>query len=662
MPTLTSMTGKINKLKEAQSMHDLGIVIGDFPVLVISQYGYNAILQQMASILKMRKEKTFDFTFINTIINIYRTRELGAYTTETIREAMDEPSGKGTTGGDYIMTILQYYVEYLVRYSDGECMKDVNLVRPFQDWTRGCKPPVNNVYQYMGWLFLILPYQQPKSDLFVAARKYLMTCYDAIYGFLQVFADIQVPMSHRDDGCKLLATVWSQSNAIVQEPSDDLKEEALMNETTSTFIGKSINGKVDWLYERIRELNQDTGSGHDADLLEDCTDLFISLGNVFQNSFGKENFFFEYLAQISVFYPLYRQRADIISRYRKYFGDYTDSIAIDFLGEVVSGFADCLNYKNGELVKSAQNAIYRKAEYQIIHIQELFPDIDPKVVVCFYNDLTKAFGRGFKGAAPGCMMTIEPMVYEIFSKPATESQVDYIDLMMALEGSYGPDDITKESNPNSSSNSRVQNNQTTTQANGPEDKTATRTRGPLHRRADSEKGMKSGERQIYAAYKKYKDTEDQVDNALTKGINTIKKIITGDQRAVLIEGKQFSPIGFLKKAIMTVGIFSYGKIAGILFLVVRHALTKKSNDAEKKKLLGELERELVMINEKLEDARGDGNREAKYALMRTKMAYEEAIRRVKYGIGAEGRKTNISADSQRRVNQSNSGSSYGYGG
>ena len=173
-----------------------------------------------------------------------------------------------------------------------------------------------------------------------------------------------------------------------------------------------------------------------------------------------------------------------------------------------------------------------------------------------------------------------------------------------------------------------------------------------------ERQRKAGERKIYAAYKKYKAQEEKVDNVLKKGIATIKRALTGDQQAVIIEGKQFSPIGFLKKAIVTIGIFNYSKIAGILFLIVSHVLKKKGNASEKKKLLGELERELVMINEKLEDARGDVNIEAKYDLMRTKMAYEEAIKRIKLGVGAEGRGTAISKDSQERLRQSTNRSGY----
>ena len=49
----------------------------------------------------------------------------------------------------------------------------------------------------------------------------------------------------------------------------------------------------------------------------------------------------------------------------------------------------------------------------------------------------------------------------------------------------------------------------------------------------------------------------------------------------------------------------------------------------------ELETEIELITEKIEDARGDGNREAKYAMMRTKKELEHALTRIKYGMEAD---------------------------
>ena len=50
-----------------------------------------------------------------------------------------------------------------------------------------------------------------------------------------------------------------------------------------------------------------------------------------------------------------------------------------------------------------------------------------------------------------------------------------------------------------------------------------------------------------------------------------------------------------------------------------------------------MERELEIIEEKIEDAKGDGNKQAKYALMRTRNDLKTAIQRIKYNLPADDR-------------------------
>ena len=118
-------------------------------------------------------------------------------------------------------------------------------------------------------------------------------------------------------------------------------------------------------------------------------------------------------------------------------------------------------------------------------------------------------------------------------------------------------------------------------------------------------------------------------------LNKAKTIFTGDVRTELIEGKEFSALGLLKKVLGTAAVFSFGKVKGFLFLVVRRALNKKTKISERKKIVAEIEIELSMIDEKIQDAANDGNREAKYALMRTKAELQNALKKIKYGIEAD---------------------------
>ena len=144
--------------------------------------------------------------------------------------------------------------------------------------------------------------------------------------------------------------------------------------------------------------------------------------------------------------------------------------------------------------------------------------------------------------------------------------------------------------------------------------------------------LNSGERKVYNAYRTYKEAEDKVDSQITKALSGIKGVLTGDVRSQIIEGKKFSAISLLKKLLGTVAIFSYSKIAGVILLVVKYALKKKTTDAERNKILIELETEIDMLKEKIDDAKSDDAREAKYAMMRTLKELETAYKRISLGL------------------------------
>jgi hypothetical protein len=145
---------------------------------------------------------------------------------------------------------------------------------------------------------------------------------------------------------------------------------------------------------------------------------------------------------------------------------------------------------------------------------------------------------------------------------------------------------------------------------------------------------------VYSAYKNYKSAEGKVDSQISKVVQGMKNVLIGDIKTEIIEGKKFSAISLLKKLLGTAAIFAFGPIKGVVALVVRYALKKNTTMAERKKIILELEAELDMINEKIDDARGDNNRQAKYAMMRTRTELTNALKRIKYGLEADERSVN----------------------
>lgn len=154
--------------------------------------------------------------------------------------------------------------------------------------------------------------------------------------------------------------------------------------------------------------------------------------------------------------------------------------------------------------------------------------------------------------------------------------------------------------------------------------------------------MDQASRKIYSGYKAYKDAENKVDSQITKLITRIKGVFTGEKTARdrIVEGEQFSAIKILKKIFTTAAIFSYSKIAGVLFVITRHYCSKAVDNKERKRLISELELEIKMLDEKIEDARGDGNRQAKYSMMRTRAELQKALEQIKYGLTADQKAIN----------------------
>lgn len=149
--------------------------------------------------------------------------------------------------------------------------------------------------------------------------------------------------------------------------------------------------------------------------------------------------------------------------------------------------------------------------------------------------------------------------------------------------------------------------------------------------------MKKSSDKIYRAYKSYKNAEDKVDAQITKAVKGMGKVLTGDVRTEIIEGKKFSALSLLKKLLGGVALFSVAPIKSVILLVVRYALKKNVSISERKKIIMELETEIEIIDEKINDAQGDNNRQAKYAMMRTRSELKNALKRIEYGLEADSK-------------------------
>src|SRR5699024_6050218 len=140
----------------------------------------------------------------------------------------------------------------------------------------------------------------------------------------------------------------------------------------------------------------------------------------------------------------------------------------------------------------------------------------------------------------------------------------------------------------------------------------------------------------------------QIDN----GYNALKDVLFGakEVRTAVVEGKKFSITSLIKKLLGFMCLFSFGKVRAILFLITRAVARGKIRKAERRRIIQDIEEELALIDEKINDASADGDRKAKYALMRSRSQLQHALERIKYGMeGADDSKAiqNMRANNER---------------
>ena len=241
------------------------------------------------------------------------------------------------------------------------------------------------------------------------------------------------------------------------------------------------------------------------------------------------------------------------------------------------------------------------------------------------------------------LMALYDRVYATYVKCYMDSTLNSIDILInsqdnkiELEYNRSPEIATEARTERIEDRKEVDDNQ-------PNDDNGDNSDydGPEIDASQSNKGYKrmskvqaDSERKIYSAYKKYKNNEAKVDSQLSKMLGAAKKAFSQDKTEEIIEGKRFTPIGLLKKILITSAIFNYSKVAGFVYLIVSHTISKKRTLKQKREILLQIETEIKMLDEKIEDARGDGNRKAKYALMRTKAELVRARDKIKYNLTA----------------------------
>ena len=345
-----------------------------------------------------------------------------------------------------------------------------------------------------------------------------------------------------------------------------------------------------WFISRYKEKELDSYVNLSSILL-----LFKYISDIYTNREMSIDFFKKLHVLVRGSYSYINYFHEISERYHKYFGEDVN--------EIISSLYSLFD---GAYVKDPCESV---KELMMKISSKYYNEVSPEIITCLTNDICRLAITNHSDFFnnPAKVLQIKTLITDMwglkdFNHDDTIAiAVDEAPFSISLLEQMWDDDIATEAVHNDS---------------------------PV---------MNDASKKIYKAYRNYKSAEEKVDSQITKALQGIKGVLTGDVRSEIIEGKKFSAIGLLKKLLGTVAIFSVSKIGGVITLVVSYALKKNTSVSERRKIIMELETEIKLIDEKIQDARGDGNRDAKYAMMRTKSELENALKKIRYGMEADTR-------------------------
>ena len=143
---------------------------------------------------------------------------------------------------------------------------------------------------------------------------------------------------------------------------------------------------------------------------------------------------------------------------------------------------------------------------------------------------------------------------------------------------------------------------------------------------------------ISKAFQKAKEGATHIISQFKKISSAVFKWITSDtknQDKIVLDGRKFTFPGLIKRILLSYGLFHVNIVAGVCAWIFLWAKQKKANKASRRKMIMMLQEEIQMTEEKIQDATADGDRKAKYSLMRSKNQLQNALNKLKYGYGVD---------------------------
>jgi hypothetical protein len=126
---------------------------------------------------------------------------------------------------------------------------------------------------------------------------------------------------------------------------------------------------------------------------------------------------------------------------------------------------------------------------------------------------------------------------------------------------------------------------------------------------------------------------EPINNAVSELIDSVKKIDTAERRNRIIEGKfRFKLLKIVRNAIMLGAAWMINPALAAIGFIAMVAWDHKADYSVRQQIVTELKEELKLVDEKIDDAKSDSQRDKKYQLMRIKHKLEHDIERIEFNL------------------------------
>lgn len=603
------------RIGNAQSLDEISAYLSSYPESILSNDVTRTIMTRLIDIEKAQETHELNVHFLYTVCHCLATVHL--------KERNKEPqyiNDRNDMGGYQILNAYYHIlVACLQNYKEGsptgpnpfDLFHEGNGHLTVYETKYGMDAGQIRRMIAIGFLFI-------RFNRWSVTDKRLWHCLmdvclekDFIVGFAQTgipTADIEMVAGTVSGLMRHIDRDTDDEKGTLPYDARFMEESAWPNWMAGGWMGAIVRNIQDTCYTDMDPVDAEMAK---ADSIQLCQQLL--------NAYNDEKMLWhciaEYALNVCPDYDIAERIRNVVHRYSQYFGDSEEYVA-DILNA-------CTNTISKQLPSTIrQSTIFMTVERVIFDLMRKNPEVEPEVYGLFIRDICNIHqtdGDLYYYEPTMLVDAMMPTIREHFeaakngtAEVATENFTNAMEAMAEMDEDGYDDDLDAQPDDHDKNKTKF----------SPKKQT------PAAREGTTDKQR----RKTSAAFQDFKNRQPEVEKKADGAIGAIQKAYNAGIRTILLKsGKKTTPLGLFRKLCTGLTIFSATKIGFVLSIMLKRYFKKNVLPSERRKFIQELDIQISLVEERLEDARADGDREAKYELMRTLAEMKNTRARLQVG-------------------------------